>query len=72
MKIEQKKTQGAKWEPQVKQTALLASPICKGQAKLGRRQNVQKEEAKMDWGLFFWVGPPSHLFLLLAEQNSEL
>ena len=36
MKIEQKKVQGLEREPQVKQTALLASPVYIGQAQ-GRR-----------------------------------
>ena len=33
MKIEQRKVQGPEREPQVKQTALLASPIYIGQAQ---------------------------------------
>ena len=31
-KIEQRKVWGPEWEPQVKQTALLASPIYTGEA----------------------------------------
>ena len=33
VKIEQRKVQGLEWGPQVKQTALLASPIYIGQAQ---------------------------------------
>ena len=33
--MEQKKIQGPDWEPQGKQTALLASPNCIGQAQGG-------------------------------------
>ena len=57
--MEQKKIQGLEWEPQVKQTALLASPIHIGQAEEGRGQTYKKEEAKMDWGLSLGTGPPS-------------
>ena len=33
VKMEQKKIHGPEWEPQVKNTALLASPVCIGQAQ---------------------------------------
>ena len=59
--MEQKKIWGLEWEPQVKQTALLASPIYIEQAQEGEEANVWKEEAKTDWGLSFVVGLPSHL-----------
>ena len=69
-KIEQRKVCG----PQIKQTALLASPIYTGQAWGGAgrgwgagagREHI-KRGAKIGPGaslLFgvFWVGPPSHL-----------
>jgi len=35
--MERKKIWGLEWEPQVKQTALLASPVCTGQARGQRR-----------------------------------
>ena len=40
-KMEQRKVQGPEWEPQVKQTALLAGPIYIGQA-----QGEEKKEKK--------------------------
>ena len=45
VKIEQRKVQGSEWEPQVKQTALLAGPIYIGQAQ-GEKTN-KKEEPKL-------------------------
>ena len=38
--MEQKKIWGLEWEPQVKQTALLASPIYIEQAQEGEEANV--------------------------------
>ena len=37
--MEQKKILGSEWEPQVKQTALLASPTDTGQAQ-GKETNI--------------------------------
>ena len=48
--MEQKKIRGPEWEPQVKQTALLASPIYMGQAQ-GEETKHLKRGAKRDWGL---------------------
>jgi len=42
MKIEQRKVRGWEWEPQVKQTALLASPIYTGQAQGEEKKNVKR------------------------------
>ena len=59
MKLEQRKVQGLEWGPQVKQTALLASPIYIGQA-----QGEQKKQKKwnQNWGrglaLFVSFGSP--------------
>ena len=44
VKIEQRKVRGPEWGPQVKQTALLDSPIYIGQAE-GEKKNVYKEKA---------------------------
>ena len=50
VKIEQRKVWGLEWEPQVEQTALLASPIYIGQAQgEGKKKNIYKVEPK-DWG----------------------
>ena len=51
MKIEQRKVQGPEREPQVKQTALLASPIYIGQVQ--GKEKKQKGEPKLGWGLLF-------------------
>ena len=65
MKIEQRKVQAPEWEPQVKQTALMASPIYIGQAQ--EEEKKQKEEPKLSLRLllstlcFFWVNLPSCL-----------
>ena len=39
MKIEQRKVQGPEWEPQVKEIALLASPVYIEQAQ-GEEKNI--------------------------------
>ena len=39
-KIEQRKVQGLEWGPQVKQTALLASPIYIGQAQWEEKKHI--------------------------------
>ena len=51
-KIEQRKVWGPEWGPQVKQTALLASPVYTGQA-WGRRRNIWKEKPKFSFELLF-------------------
>ena len=56
--MEQKKIWGPEWEPQVKQTALLAIPIYIGQG--GGEKNIKKG-AKIEPWLFLWVRPPSQL-----------
>ena len=58
--MEEKKIWGPEWEPQVKQTALLASPIYIGQAQEEEKKHI-KRGAKIEPCLFFWVGPPSHI-----------
>ena len=49
VKIKQRKVQGPEWEPQVKQTALLASPIYIGQAQ-GEEKKYIKRGAKIGPG----------------------
>ena len=49
MKIEQRKVQGPEREPQVKQTALLASPIYIGQAHGEEKKHI-KRGAKIEQG----------------------
>ena len=44
-KLEQRKVQGPEWGPQVKQTALLASPIYIGQAQ-GEEKTYKKRSQK--------------------------
>ena len=44
--MEEKKIWGPEWEPQVKQTALLASPIYIGQAQEEEKKH-KKEEPKL-------------------------
>ena len=60
MKIEQRKVQG----PQVKQTALLASPIYIGQTQ-GKEKAYKKRSQNLAGSLsflcIFWVGMPSRL-----------
>ena len=46
MKMKQKKIRGPKWEPQVKQTALLPSPVYTGQAQ-GEETDHIKSGAKI-------------------------
>ena len=53
------------WEPQVKQTALLASPIYIGQVQGEEKRKTNKMRSQ-NWDslsslCFFWVGPPSCL-----------
>ena len=54
-KIEQRKVQRLDQGPQVKQTALLASPVFIGQAQGEEKNNIyiKKEEPKLGWGLLF-------------------
>ena len=64
MKIEQRKVRGPEWGPQVKQTALLASPVYIGQAQGMEKKKHIKREAKIARGAslrVFWVGLPSRL-----------
>ena len=73
LKMEQKETQGPKWEPQVKQTALLASPICTGQAQSGEETKCTKKR-KPRWtevSSFGWVHPHTSriYFPLLVKQT---
>ena len=51
-KIEQRKFPGPECEPQVKQTALLASSIYTGQTQV-EEKNTLKKGAKLGWGHFF-------------------
>ena len=41
LKIEQRKVWGLEWGPQVEQTALVASPVYKGQAR-GRKKHIKR------------------------------
>ena len=65
MKIEQRKVRGPEWEPQVKQTALLASPVYIGQAQGEEKKTHKKRSQNWTGGIsslcIFWVGQPSHL-----------
>ena len=73
-KMEQRKVQGPEWKPQVKQTALLASPIYIGQVQVMRKKNILKE-TKLGLVLLFslrlrTVGLPSglkYVFSLLSK-----
>ena len=59
-KTEQRKVQGLEWGPQVKQIALLASPIYIGQAQWEKKKTNEKRS--QNWALlFFWVGLSSCL-----------
>ena len=65
-KIEQRKVWGLKWEPQVRQTALLISPIYIGQAQGEEKKKHIKIRVKIGPGDFsslcvFWVSPPLRL-----------
>ena len=42
-KVEEKKIQRLEWQPQVKQTALLASPIHEGQAQREEEKEKKKK-----------------------------
>ena len=65
MKIEQRKVRGPEWGPQVKQTALLASPIYIGQAQGEEKKTYKKRSQNWARGFFslrvFWVSLPSCL-----------
>ena len=41
-KMEQRKVQGPEWKPQVKQTALLASPVYIGQAQGEEKKHIKR------------------------------
>ena len=73
VKIEQRKVQGPEWGPQVKQTALLASPVYIRQAQ-GEEKNIQKEEPKLSQGVLFSsqpaLTPPGCIFLCLPIKLS--
>ena len=62
MKIGQRKVWGPEWEPQVKQTVLLASSIYIGQAQGEEKKHI-KRGAKIRplFSLVLWVSLPSHL-----------
>jgi len=49
--MEEKKVWGLEWEPQVKQSAFLASPIYKGQAQGEDKKRIERG-AKIEF-LFF-------------------
>ena len=63
VKMDQKKIWGLEWEPQVKQTALLASPIYIGQAQW---EETKHKKRSQDWASLFWVSPPSYLEDILS------
>ena len=46
MKMKQKKIQRLEWERQVKQTAVMASPICIGQAQGGRDKMYKRRKPR--------------------------
>ena len=75
-KIEERKLQGLEWEPQVKQTALLARPIYLGQAQGEEKKHI-KRGAKIGLGaslllVSFGLAHPHALrmyFPLLSKWN---
>ena len=73
-KMEQKKIQGLESEPQMKQTALLASPVYTGQAQGEEKKHV-KRGAKIEPGaslLFMSFGsarPHASIFLCLPNTT---
>ena len=61
-KIEQRKVRGPEWGPQVKQTALLASPLYIRQAQGTEKNHKKRSQIELGASLWvFWVGPPSRL-----------
>ena len=64
VKIEQMKVLGPEWGPQVKQTALLASPVYTGQAQ---GEEKKRKTRSQNWAVdlsplcVFWVGMPARL-----------
>ena len=66
--MEQKKIQEPEWDPQVKQTTLMASPIHIGKAQEEKKKHKMRSQ---NWTpLFFWAGPPHDsgmYFPLLAK-----
>ena len=65
MKTELGKVRGLEWGPQVKQTALLASPIYIVQTQGEEKKTYKKRSQNWPGGFSslcgFWVGTPSHL-----------
>ena len=61
MKLEQRKVQGLEWGPQVKQTALLASPIYTGQVQGEEKKHKKRSQNWARASLPFWVSMPSCL-----------
>ena len=75
-KIEQRKVRGPEWGPQVKQTALLASPIYIRQAQGEEKKSFKRGAKELGLSLssicIFWVGMPSRLeeyFPLFSKLN---
>ena len=65
MKIEQRNVWGLEWEAQVKQTALLATPVYIGQAQGKEKRHTKRSQ---NWAaglaplLIFWIGPHASSF----------
>ena len=73
-KMEQKKIQGPESEPQMKQTALLASPVYIGQAQGEEKKHI-KEEPKLSPSLLLgWpsLTPQGCIFLCLPNKTGPL
>ena len=56
VKMEQKKIHRPEWESQVKKTALLASPVCIGQAQGHGDKCIKRSQDTLlqDWGHWVW------------------
>ena len=70
-KMEQKKIQGLESEPQMKQTALLASPVYTGQAQGEEKKHI-KEEPKLSPSLLLGrpaLTPHGCIFLCLPNKS---
>ena len=72
VKIEQRKVQGPEWGPQVKQTALLASPIYIGQATIDVEGMCNFLGSVSPWkNLKWWTSVAARLQLSFIWQTKE-
>ena len=77
VKIKQMKVQGPERGPQVKQTALLASPIYIGQAQGEEKKHIKRGAKIGGWGLLLFsshllgwpaLTPQRYIFLCLPSK----